>query len=209
MHMYIPPFNKQDNPEELYRFMTAHNFISLVTSENGELIASHIPVMIERQEDDFVISGHLARANSQVEAFGKGQALAIFSGPHAYISPTHYETVESVPTWNYSVVHAYGVPRAFSAKDDPERIEAMLMELVRGHEASYEKQWHELSDKFKQGMMMGIVGFTMKVERLEGKYKLSQNKSQTEQKNIARALSQSRDSAIAETGQMMGLELEI
>lgn len=206
--MYIPTFNKKDDPDELYRFMVAHNFISLISYDADELLASHLPVKVKRHGDSFCLIGHLAKANSHLRAFDKGQALAIFSGPHAYISPAHYDKLESVPTWNYAVVHAYGVPRSFTAKDEPERIEAMLMELVRCHEASYENQWQALSQKYKQGMMMGIVGFEMKIERLEGKYKLSQNRSLAEQKKLARALSQSPDSAIAETGQLMELELE-
>lgn len=206
--MYIPPFNKQENLDELCRFMQQNNFITLVSHFDNELMATHLPVMVERKADDFFITGHLARANDQVKALPETEVLAIFSGPHAYISPSHYEKLESVPTWNYAAVHAYGKPECFSYKEAPERLEAMLMHLVRGHEASYETQWSHLSDKFKQGMMQGIVAFEMKVERLEGKYKLSQNRSLVEQKNVARALSQSQNSAIAETGQMMELELD-
>ncbi len=207
--MYIPPFHQEKDTEILVQFMQQHNFVSMISKLEDELIASHIPVTLEQKGNDITITGHLARSNPQVNSFDKNEALLIFTGPHAYISPSHYEQKASVPTWNYVAVHAYGIPKALSFKDQPKETEAMLMQLVHKHENSYEKQWHDLSEHYKQGMMKGIIGFTLKIDKLQGKYKLSQNRTTTEQQKIAQALLTSTYSEENETGKLMQEKLEL
>ena len=150
-----------------------------------------------------VITGHVAKANPHWQSFGQGETLAIFTGPHAYISPTLYEKRENVPTWNYIAVHAYGVPSIATFADQPERLSAIVAALVAENEASYAQQWAELTPRYREGMLRGIVGFEMRVTRLEGKYKLSQNRSSTEQEQVATALLKDNEPHIAAVGAAM------
>ncbi len=152
---------------------------------------------------NLLITGHLAKPNSQWKGFADAETLAIFGGPHAYISPSLYEKVESVPTWNYIAVHAYGTPMIYTYGDAPEKIQGMLETMMRGFDPGYMAQWEMLTDKFRTGMMMGIVGFEMVVTRLEGKAKLSQNRSLVDQTTVAEHLQQSTDPAATAIGVVM------
>ncbi len=118
------------------------------------------------------------------------EALVIFHGPHAYISPAHYESRQSVPTWNYIAVHAYGVPRIVETK------EAMLDAMIAQHEPAHLQQWHGQTEQYKAGMLAGIVAFEIDVARLEGKYKLSQNRPEGDRRQVMESLGQSGDPVI-------------
>lgn len=206
--MYIPKFNREENTEKLVGFMQRYNFATLVSVLEEVPIASHIPVVTKLAGEDVHISGHLARANPHAQVLEAGEMLAIFAGPHAYISPTNYEKRQSVPTWNYVAVHAYGRPKSVMFNDKPEQMRAIVADLVEHHEASYQDQWNELPDKYQNGMMRGVVGFEMVVTKLEGKYKLSQNRPETDQREVARALLSSADASAKETGALMEERLE-
>jgi transcriptional regulator len=182
--------------------MRNNNFASLVSTLEGQLIASHIPVIVQNRQGSITISGHLAKANRHWQAFGTDM-LVIFSGPHAYISPTLYEKLESVPTWNYIAVHAYGLPRAISFEHEPVLLQNLVSNLIQAHEPSYQQQWDSLSEKFRHGMLQGIVGFEMMVTRLEGKFKLSQNRSQSDQNTVAETLAKHHDTIIKTVGEVM------
>jgi len=194
--MYLPKINQENDLDTIFAFMQENSFVTLVSNLNNKLIASHIPVTLERDSNDITIWGHLAKANPHCEAFDEAESLIIFNGPHAYISPAHYDKKESVPTWNYAVVHAYGTPQKQSFKENLDIMKSLLLDLIRKHEQNYEKQWDDLSKKYKEGMMQGIIGFKLKIEKLEAKYKLSQNKSKTEQTKITQALLASPETAI-------------
>jgi transcriptional regulator len=198
--MYIPNANREDDQAKLVAFMRAHSFIALVSIVDGAPWASHIPVVVEETDEGVIITGHLARANPHWQSFGQGETLAIFTGPHAYISPTLYEKHENVPTWNYIAVHAYGVPTIATFAEHPERLDAIVAALIAENEASYAQQWAELTPKYREGMLRGIVGFEMPVTRLEGKYKLSQNRSATDQEQVATALRHNDEPTIAAVG---------
>ena len=200
--MYTPALNRQDDPDTLLAFMQRHNFATLVSQLEGQLIASHIPVLATRTGETFYISGHLAKANPQVQALST-ELLVIFTGPHAYISPKHYESVQNVPTWNYTAVHAYGMPEALRFGDSPQDLAADISKLIAQHEAAYQQQWDSLSERYRHGMLQGIVGFRMQVTRLEGKYKLSQNRSDTEQRHIIDALKRHPDPDISGVAELM------
>ncbi|NJM09286.1 hypothetical protein HC891_28370, partial [Candidatus Gracilibacteria bacterium] len=129
------------------------------------------------------------------QALANGDALAIFSGPHASISPTHHDKDESVPTWNYIAVHAYGAARTLASDTDEAAVTFALQALIATYEASYQTQWDSLSECYREGMLRGIVSFELRVTQLEGKYKLSQNRSHGEQQRIGEALNASDDSA--------------
>lgn len=205
--MYIPKHFQENNPEKLLEFMRGNSFVTLVSILDGVPFASHIPLVIETDGDTVKLTGHVAKGNEQWKAFGSnetkgGETLAIFTGPHAYVSPTLYEKRESVPTWNYIAVHAYGVPQIIEIAER-EKLEAMMDEIIDYYDPAYKEQWHSLSDLYRTSMMKGIVAFEMTVKRLEGKYKLSQNRSAVDQHNVAEELSKSSDPVIAATGKAM------
>jgi len=201
--MYIPKAFHQTDQAELLAFMRANSFITLVSTLDGVPFASHIPIAIRVEGEAITLIGHVARANPHWHAFASGETLAIFTGPHAYISPSLYEQHESVPTWNYIAVHAYGQPEIVTLAQDRARLEALVDTLVDSYEAAYQQQWAELSERFRTGMLNGIVGFELPVTRLEGKYKMSQNRSPADQQRVATALRHRTDPAAQELGQQM------
>jgi transcriptional regulator len=183
--------------------MAAHSFATLISIVNGAPFATHLPLLVEERGQELVISGHVAKPNPQWQDFGQGESLAIFGGPHAYISPSLYEKAESVPTWNYIAVHAYGVPTVYTYANAPGKVQALLERTMQGYEPSYLAQWETLTDKFRTGMMQGIIAFDMPVTRLEGKYKLSQNRSLVDQATVAEHLQQATDPTITAIGVAM------
>ncbi len=189
--MYIPDAFREEDIDKLVAFMRANSFATLVSVQNNFPIASHIPLVVTIQDDVVKLTGHLAKHNLQWQFFKASESLAVFTGPHAYISPSLYQKRESVPTWNYIAVHAYGVPQVITLDDSQELMDKMIDEMINTYGSEYQSQWHSLSEDFRQGMMNGIVGFEMIVTRLEGKYKLSQNRSQADQYNVAHTLLQS------------------
>jgi transcriptional regulator len=206
--MYIPNAFREDDLEKLVGFMRANSFVTLVSVLEGSPFASHVPVVVRREGAAVSLVGHLAKPNPQWQAFGNTDSLAIFTGPHAYISPSLYEKRESVPTWNYIAVHAYGIPRIITLGDSRPAVEEMLHAVIATYDSTYKSQWDGLSDKFREGMMNGIVGFEMRVTRLEGKCKLSQNRSRADQESVMRSLLQSLDPTIAGIGEAMKTNLE-
>lgn len=206
--MYIPNAFREDDVEKLVEFMRAHSFATLVSVLDGSPFASHIPLVARWQDGIVHLLGHVAKPNPHWKAFGNSESLAIFTGPHAYISPSLYERRESVPTWNYIAVHAYGIPRILTLPDSREAVDEMLHAMIDTYDPSYKNQWNEQSGRFREGMMNGIVGFEMTVRRLEGKYKLSQNRSVIDQSNVVRSLIQSTDPSILGVGEAMKQNLE-
>ncbi|MBB6238049.1 transcriptional regulator [Pedobacter sp. AK013] len=181
---------KFDNQSEQIAFMKRYSFATIITSHNNLPIATQLPFVVNEKNGKVLISGHFAKANEQVKYIEQYTSLIIFAEPHAYISPSHYEKHESVPTWDYISVHAYG--KAHIISDEKAKEEA-LKEMIRYYEKEYLLQWDSLSEKFKQGMMQGIVAFEMEVNNIQGKKKLSQNKSEQERKNIVAQLENSNN----------------
>jgi len=185
--VYLPPHFTETRPEVLLAHIERHDFGLLVTNTADGLIASQIPFLVERRGPDILLQGHLARPNPQVAALGQGEALAIFAGPHAYISPGWYEAGPAVPTWNYATVHAYGAARPV---DDAEWLRWLLQRLSERHEAREAKPWRmgDLPSAYVASMLNGIVGVEIAVSRLEGKFKLSQNRPAGDRPRIIAAL---------------------
>lgn len=206
--MHRPTAFKEDNIDKLVTFMKANSFATLISVVDGLPFASHIPLVITEKAGVVMLIGHLAKQNPQWQVFDAVESLAIFTGAHAYISPDLYEKHESVPTWNYIAVHAYGTPKIITFNEAPESMDQMIDEMIDTYEASYKSHWHSLSDGFREGMMNGIIGFIMTVTRLEGKYKLSQNRSQIEQHNVSGALLKNPDPTIHAVGNEMKKNLE-
>jgi transcriptional regulator len=206
--MYIPTAFREGDLEKLVGFMQANSFATLVSNLNGMLSAAHVPLVVSVQDEVVKLTGHLAKANPQWQSFETSESLAIFTGPHAYIAPSLYEQRENVPTWNYIAVHAYGVPKIITRHAAPEQMDQMIEAMLNTYSADYQAQWHSLSDRYRKGMMQGIVGFEMAVTRLEGKYKLSQNRSHADRSNVAHTLLQSSDPSAYAIGVEMQRNLE-
>lgn len=186
--MLISNSFKFDNQGEQIAFMKRYSFATIITSHNNLPIATQLPFVVNEVNGKVLINGHFAQANEQVKYIEQYTSLIIFTEPHAYISPSHYEKHESVPTWDYISVHAYGKANIISDEKAKERA---LKEMILYYEKEYLLQWDSLSEKFKQGMMRGIVAFEIEVSNLQGKKKLSQNKSEQERKNIVSHLENS------------------
>ncbi|NJL22121.1 MAG: FMN-binding negative transcriptional regulator [Leptolyngbyaceae cyanobacterium SM1_3_5] len=193
--MYIPPAFREEDVEQLVAFMQANSFATLVSIRDGVPCASHVPLVVLRQENEIKLIGHLAKANLQWRSFDAAESLAIFTGAHAYISPALYEQQENVPTWNYIAVHAYGKPEVITLSRSRQLMETLMDKMIDTYESAFKSHWHNFSDGYRTSMMNGIVAFEMTITRLEGKYKLSQNRTQTDQQNVANSLSESDDPA--------------
>lgn len=183
--------------------MQRHSFATIVSSADGALHAAHLPLTVHEGEG-VCLRGHFAKGNPQWRMLEGGETLAIFTGPHAYVSPEHYDKFESVLTWNYLAVHAYSEARLL----EPALVTASVADLVAQHEPAYQNQWDNLSERYKEGMMRGIVAFELRVTRLEGAAKLSQNKTAVEQQRIAKALCGNDDPDAAATGAEMQRRLD-
>jgi transcriptional regulator len=205
--MYIPEAFGGADRSALVEFMRAQSFATLVSVKgDGSLWASHLPLLVTERGGSLALLGHVARANEHWRAFGTAESLAIFAGPHAYVSPSLYESVESVPTWNYVAVHAYGVPRLL-ATDAGGGTARLLEAMMEAYEPAYRRQWDRMPAEFRARMLRGIVGFEMPVVRLEGKSKLSQNRSRADQGRVAQALLGSPDPSAQAVGRLMEANL--
>jgi transcriptional regulator len=183
--------------------MQQHSFGLVVSQQAGSLEASHLPLLLDADRGAFgTLIGHMARANPQWRGFQSAdELLVIFSGPHAYISPSWYETRPSVPTWNYAAVHAYGVPHLV---EEPAAVRCILEAMVQNYESSLEAPWPmELPDDFLERMLKAIVGFEITITRLEGKLKLSQNRSQADQLGAIANLTRQGDPSSLAVARMM------
>ncbi len=199
--MYIPEFNRVRDHAEAVSFVRANPFAILVSGSDGGPFATHIPILARDADSQLVLHGHMAKANPHWRLLENNQeSLAIFHGPHAYISPSLYESRESVPTWNYAAVHVYGHARVVS---EPERLLEETREIINVFDPSYFAQWSALSDKFRYGMLKQIVGFELAATRIEAKFKISQNRSKKDQAAVIASLEQSADSAVSGIARLM------
>ena len=173
--MYVPPSFVPPHPELLYQCIERYGFATLVSQQGGDLLASHLPMLLERADGGHgELIGHLAGPNPQAAFQGGERVLAIFHGPHTYVSPRWYETDRAVPTWNYVAVHVRGRIRV---EQDEERRLADLARLVTHYESSREQPWSIAAaprDYLVQ-LARAIVAFRVEIESLEGSWKLSQN----------------------------------
>ena len=191
-----------DDRNTLNAFMRQHSFATIVTHDGKVPHATHMPVLLNPEQGPHgTLLSHMARANPQWRHLTAGaEVLVIFTGPHAYISPAWYVTEPAVPTWNYTAVHAYGTPRLVTEHN---RFAQMLHDLVEFYEAERPNRWHgSLPAEFRDGLMRGIVGVEIEITRLEGKFKLSQNR-QGDAPGVIAALEASADQTDRDTAQMM------
>lgn len=190
--MYIPKHFKGEGREEAIAFMRRFNFASLITAVKEVPMATHLPFVIIEREGNVILQAHFAKANPQWKEIADKESLVIFSEPHAYISPSHYEKEQNVPTWNYVSVHVYG--KALLIKD-PIAATATLEAMMDSFEPEYKSQWAALSQEYKERMLKGIVAFELAVDRMQFNEKLSQDNKVEERSNIIEALGASKDSS--------------
>jgi transcriptional regulator len=199
--VYIPEHFRVEDRATALAFMRANPFAILVSAAGDGPFATHVPVVIRESADNLTIRGHVAKANPHwryLEA--ESTSLMIFHGPHAYISPSNYDTPENVPTWNYGAVHIYGTAKTFA---EPEHLLTILNDLIPTFDTAYEQQWASLSEAYRQRMLHHIVGFEIAVTKLEAKFKLSQNRTRKEQQQIIDSLGVASDTAVAGTAALM------
>jgi transcriptional regulator len=174
--MYIPASFNVTDQDEIETFLQRYDFATLVSAAGGSLIATHLPVVVRREGSGLVVVGHVARANPHWKMLNSAtEALLIFQGPHAYVSPTWYETAPAVPTWNYAVVHGYGPAQAV---EDAEFLEDVIDALVERYEGHRAKPWRTdgLPIEYRRGALAAVVGIRMPLLRIEAKFKLGQNR---------------------------------
>jgi transcriptional regulator len=193
--MYSPPYNRVEGRAEVLAFMRDNNFPALVTGAGTSLRASHLPVTVEEKAGQLVIDMHMARANPQWRDFSQSEVLVVFTGPHAYISPRWYEETERVPTWNYTAVHAYGVPNIVEERAVKH---ASQRRLVAAMDPQWLAKFDSLDAGYVERMLAAIVVFEIPVSRLETRWKLSQNRGRREMELIIEALEKSGNDALAE-----------
>jgi transcriptional regulator len=199
--MYVPSAFAETRPEVLADFIAANAFATFVTNGPGGLVASHVPLLHDAARG--ILSGHLARANPQgADLVDGAEALAIFTGPHAYVSPRWYAKAPAVPTWNYTAVHAYGRVRRV---DEPEALGRLVAALSNVYEADVERPWRpeDMPPAFIAGMLKAIVGFELTITRLEGKYKLSQNRAPEDRTGVVAGLEATERAGDAELAALM------
>jgi transcriptional regulator len=206
--MYTPRSYRNDKLEELFALIRRYNFGALFTHRAGESFVTHIPFMVDPARGaQGTLIAHMARANPHWKAFdGAAPSVVVFMGAHAYISPAWYREQETVPTWNYAVVHATGTPRLVT---DDARLREMVMQLVNNHEEPLGHPWDvRKAESAMKVELAGIVGFEIPIERIEGKFKLNQNRSREDQEGVVAALESSSDPAEREIARMMRANLE-
>lgn len=189
--MYSPKFNQVEDRGILFEAMQAFSFATLFGpvssgSAGAGAVATHLPLVVRDVGEHGLIEGHFAKANPHWRALTGCETLVVFLGPHSYVSPALYTEPLSVPTWNYIAIHASGT---LSLVDDAPGKEALLADLIALHEPDYLEHWRVLPEGFRRTMLAGIVGFRIPISRIEGKFKLSQNRSPQERRNVQAAQS--------------------
>ena len=190
--MHTPEKWQMNSTEKIQQFMQQYSFATLVSNNllSSSIEASHIPLLLMPDEGEYgVLYGHFARANGHHKAVDNEQVLAIFSGPHAYISPTWYESHPAVPTWNYSAVHASGVLQL----TDDDTTASILTATINKYEPSLLANGGFIPDDYKAKLSIGIIGFKVTINQLQAIEKLGQHRATSDQQGVSTALANSND----------------
>jgi transcriptional regulator len=185
--MYVPPHFAETDPAVLHAFIERYSFGLLVSQAGDAPFATHLPFLLDRAVGPHgTLVGHVARANPHWRDLAGRRALAVFSGPHAYVSPTWYESEPAVPTWNYLAVHATGPVKLI---EDRAELRGAVAQLVVVSEAGMPRPWRFDADStYADRLLAQIVGFRLTIETLEGKWKLNQNHPPERRAKVVRAL---------------------
>ncbi|WP_437879409.1 FMN-binding negative transcriptional regulator [Pseudomonas sp. LRF_L74] len=211
--MYRPAAFRQDDLSTLHQQIRTSRLASVISQGRDDLLASHLPLLlVESEGEKGTLYGHFARANPHWrELLGQPQTLVVFNGVDAYVSPTWYpskaEHGKAVPTWNYIAVHAHGQAVIF---DDAERLRWLVGTLSAQHESGRARPWSidDAPKDYLDAMLRAIVGFALPIERLEGQWKLSQNRSDADREGVRRGLADSDDARDRETATYLPTETE-
>lgn len=199
--MYIPPHSLIEDIQVIHNFIENNSFAILVTKNKEKINATHIPVLIKKNEGNYgTLYCHIAKANMQWKDFDK-DVLVIFPGAHHYISSSWYETDQSVPTWNYLSVHAYGEMEIVNDRDDKIRIVNELVKYFEGEGSTYST--NNLRESYFEGLLKGIVAFRIGITKLEGKQKLSRNRSKESQKSVITELEKAGNDNAKQIAELM------
>lgn len=190
--MYVPAAFAETDLSKLHDFIEQNSFGLLVSQLDGLPFATHLPFLLDRTAGSRgTLDCHIARANPQWRQAGDQTALAVFSGPHVYVSPTWYEAEQVVPTWNYAAVHVYGRMQVI---EDENSLLEIVQRMVRLYEQPMPQPWSfDGSTTFVKRMLSQIVGFRIEIEKIEGKFKLNQNHPVERRQKVVRKLQQRTD----------------
>lgn len=184
--MYTPKRFEVNDKEKLIHFIKENSFGILFSQNDKGPVATHLPFLIKGD----TLIGHMAKMNGQWKAIDN-EVLVVFSGPHAYISPSWYEETDVVPTWNYTAVQVYG---EFRPVFEGEELEGILADTVHFYESSMPEPWEmDTQNDYYNRSLKAIVGFKIKITRMEGKWKLNQNHSRVRQERVVRQLEKRQD----------------
>lgn len=201
MIMYIPRYFKITNVDEIWEFVQENAFGTIVTTNQGKPIATHLPLQLIREGDTYYITGHIAYGNPQWRTFETCEnVLVMFQGPHAYISSSWYKQ-ENVPTWNYQAVHVYGTASTLNEEELKQDL-AMLLQKYEKHREN-PVLWDTLSPQLLEKELKGIVGFKIKVQEVQAANKLSQNRKDEDYQNIVSKLYEQKDMNSQQMAQVM------
>jgi transcriptional regulator len=187
--MYTPKFNQVSDRSILIEAMRSYSFAILVgplnsTEQPGPHHATHLPLVVKDEGPHGILEGHFAKANAHWQSLANRETLVIFPGPHSYVSPSLYAEELSVPTWNYIAIHTYGTLSLI--EDDPGK-DALLASLIQANDPAYAEQWRNLPEGFRRTMLAGIMGFRIPITRIEGKFKISQNRPEVDRHAVRAA----------------------
>jgi len=187
--MYVPRFNEVSDRGILVEAMRAYSFAILFGPVDETIAAvqhraTHLPLIVRDEGPHGVIEGHFAKANPHWQALADRETLVVFPGPHSYVSPSLYFEQTSVPTWNYIAVHAYG---KLQLVEEEAGKEALLFNLIEANEPAYADKWRGMPQDYRRKLLAGIVGFRIPIARVEGKFKLSQNRSEADRRGVEAA----------------------
>ena len=191
--MYVPAHFAENDLQLLHDFIDQNSFGVIVSQVEGLPFATHLPFLLEREDGRYgTLTGHMARANPQCDSAGEQTVLVIFSGPHTYISPSWYEAENVVPTWNYVAVHVTGKLQIIR---DSSKLYEIVQTLTGKYEKSRLKPWSfDGMTTFAERLLTQITGFRLEIERIEGKWKLSQNQPIERREKVIAALRERDDS---------------
>lgn len=206
--MYVPKLFQEKDWHEIKQVIDQNSFATIVTCNLGVPVATHLPLrLVESGPDRWSLQGHMSRANQHWRLFEREErSLAIFAGPHAYVSPRWYDHV-NVPTWNYIAIHVYGKARLVSDLAELHSLMKGLVDRYEGHGEAPERYTIEkLPAEYLQSQMNGIVGFEIPVDEVQASFKLSQNRDEKNHSNVIARLSQSDDQDARGVAQAMSCQ---
>ncbi len=206
--MYVPDHFAENDSAKLYDAMERYSFATLISQTANGLEASHLPLLLDRANGAHgTLVGHMARANLQWQSAAGQEVLAIFSGPHAYISPQWYEATQVVPTWNYVAIHAYG---RLELIDDEAEVLQLLDRTVQTFEAPQPRPWRMNEPaEFVERLAKQIVAFRIPITRLEGKWKLNQNRPADQRQRVIEQLNRQGDENATEIANLMRQQAQL